>query len=43
MCTDISENGLAAELPKPLASEITGRLIQLLLPGGTGPCSFRAS
>jgi PilZ domain-containing protein len=36
LCTDISENGLAAELAKPLAPK-SQVLIQMLLPGGTGP------
>jgi len=36
MCTDISEDGLAAELPKPLAVKTQVRMT-LLLPGGVRP------
>lgn len=36
MCTDMSEDGLAAELPKPLAVKTQVRMT-LLLPGGIRP------
>ncbi len=36
MCTDISEDGLAAELPKPLAVK-TQVTMRMLLPGGIRP------
>lgn len=41
-CTDISEDGLAADLLKPLAPKTQVRM-RLLLPGGTRPLQIEGS
>jgi len=42
VCTDISEDGLAAELLQPLAPKTTVT-IRMLLPGGTAPLQIPGS
>ena len=42
MCTDISEDGLAAELLQPLEPK-TRVLLRMLLPGGTAPLQVAGS
>lgn len=42
VCTDISEDGLAAELPEPLDPK-TNLIIRMLLPGGTVPLQIPGS
>ena len=42
VCTDISENGLAAEILEPLAPKTLATL-RLLLPGGVAPLEIRGS
>jgi len=39
VCTDISEDGLAADLPQPLAPK-TEVAMRMLLPGGTAPLNI---
>ena len=42
VCTDISEDGLSAELPKPLPPK-TKVTMRLLLPGGVRPLQIEGS